>query len=113
MRPGVVLNPATPVSAAEDVLPYVDMVLLMTVNPGFPGQAFIQGMEEKVARMRRLLDERGLSTELEVDGGVKAHNASMLAKAGATVLVAGSAVFDAPDGIEAAIGQLRASVGEL
>jgi ribulose-phosphate 3-epimerase len=96
-RPAVVLNPATPLSAVEEVLGEVEMVLLMSVNPGFGGQRFIEGTVEKVRRLRAMLDARGLSAEIEVDGGINAETARRVVEAGATVLVAGSYVFGSGD----------------
>jgi len=92
---GVTLNPATPLSALDEILPYVDLVLIMSVNPGFGGQSYIPSSTAKIAQLRQTLDERGLSAvELEVDGGVSPENAAEIVAAGATVLVAGSAVFN-------------------
>jgi ribulose-phosphate 3-epimerase len=109
-RAGVVLNPATPASALEEILPDVDLVLIMTVNPGFGGQEFISAMIGKIRRVRELIDRLQPACELEVDGGVDATTAPRVVAAGARVLVAGSAVFDAPDGVAAAMARLRASV---
>ncbi|MBI3091288.1 MAG: ribulose-phosphate 3-epimerase [Candidatus Tectomicrobia bacterium] len=97
ISPGVVLNPATPLTAVEEILPSVDFVLIMSVNPGFGGQAYIAGSEGKIARLRRLIAERGLSVAIEVDGGVNPGNAALLREAGASILVAGSAIFEQPD----------------
>lgn len=97
-RAGVALNPATPLSAVELVLPLVDMVLVMSVNPGFGGQAFIPYTLGKVESLRRRLDELGLATDIEVDGGVTQDNAGELLKAGANVLVAGTSVFKGDPG---------------
>ncbi|MFC7442391.1 ribulose-phosphate 3-epimerase [Laceyella putida] len=106
-KAGVVINPATPVSLIEPILPDVDLVLLMTVNPGFGGQAFIAGVLDKIRQVRRLLTERGLShVEVEVDGGVNAETAAQVVKAGANVLVAGSAVFGKANRREA-IAEIR------
>ena len=108
-RAGVAVNPATPASAVEEVLPDLDQVLAMTVNPGFGGQPFIETMVDKIARLRKTLDERGLDAELEVDGGIKATNARLSAAAGASVLVAGSAVYDAGTPVADAIVAIRAA----
>lgn len=95
VKAGVVLNPATPISTIEPVLADLDMVLLMTVNPGFGGQKFIHSVVPKVAQLRQILNERGLGhVEIEIDGGVNAQTARLCEEAGATVLVAGSAVFN-------------------
>lgn len=90
---GVALNPATPVSVLEHVLDQVDMVLIMSVNPGFGGQKFIPYTIEKVKAVRRLCDERGLKTDIQVDGGISAANVREVLEAGANIFVAGSAVF--------------------
>lgn len=92
-KAGVALNPATPLSALDWVLKEVDMVLLMTVNPGFGGQKFIPSMTEKIAALRERLEEKGLDTDIQVDGGISVHTAELVLNAGANVLVAGSAVF--------------------
>lgn len=105
-RAGVALNPATPPAQIEYILPLVDLVLLMTVNPGFGGQAFIPEVLPKISAVRRMLEERGLSAEIQVDGGVNTETAAAVVQAGATVLVAGSAVFDGAD-IAAAVKRLR------
>ena len=108
-RAGVAVNPATPASAVEEVLPDLDQVLAMTVNPGFGGQPFIETMVGKIGRLRKALDERGLDAELEVDGGIKPGNARLAAQAGASVLVAGSAVYDAGTPVADAIAAIRAA----
>lgn len=100
MKAGVVLNPSTPVCMLEDVVCDVDVVMLMSVNPGFGGQRFIPSTMPKLARLRRLLDESGSHALVEVDGGVTLDNASMLRKAGVDMLVAGSCVFSAPSPVE-------------
>ena len=105
-RPAVVLNPATPLSAVEEVLGEVDMVLLMSVNPGFGGQGFIPHTVDKVRRLRAMLDARGLTTHIQVDGGINSETARLVVAAGADVLVAGSYVFGAKD-YAAAIHSLR------
>jgi len=97
MQAGVVLNPATPLSLCEEVLEDCDMVLLMTVNPGFGGQKFIPQVLKKLQRLNEIKAARGLTFEVEVDGGVNADTAPLCRAAGATVLVAGNAVFTAPD----------------
>jgi ribulose-phosphate 3-epimerase len=106
-RAGVALNPATPISAVKWVLDSTDLILAMTVNPGFGGQAFIEAQLDKIAALRRLIDASGRAIALEVDGGVTADNAPRLRSAGAEVLVAGTAVFGAPD-YAAAIAALKA-----
>lgn len=93
MKAGVVLNPATSLSALDYILPEVDMVLLMSVNPGFGGQKFIPYTLDKIRSLRKRCDELGLSTDIQVDGGVTTENARILIEAGANILVAGSAVF--------------------
>ena len=96
MKAGVTLNPSTPVSVLEDIIQDVEMVLLMSVNPGFGGQTFIENTIEKVKRLRRLIDEKGCKTLIEVDGGVQGETAPRLVKAGVDVLVSGSYVFRNP-----------------
>ncbi len=96
MKAGVTLNPSTPVSMLEDILGDVDMVLLMSVNPGFGGQQFIENTIDKVQRLRRMIDEKGYDVLIEVDGGVQAETAPRLVKAGVDVLVSGSYVFKNP-----------------
>ncbi|MEE8385799.1 MAG: ribulose-phosphate 3-epimerase [Dehalococcoidia bacterium] len=110
VRAGVTLNPSTHLDAIDEVLPLVDLVLVMSVNPGFGGQKFIEGSVDKVSRLRRRLDELRLSTELEVDGGVTADNASRVVGAGANVLVAGAAVFNENESVSQAIARLRESL---
>ena len=110
MRPGVALSPGTPISAVEEVLPDVDLVLVMSVNPGFSGQAFIESVVGKIRRMRSLLDERGLQAELEADGGIGESNAKLVSEAGASVLVAGSAVYNDRMTVAEAIAGIRRSV---
>ena len=110
LKAGVSLNPATPLSAIDEILPLVDLVLVMTVNPGFGGQAFITSMVDKIARLRRILYDRKSKAELEVDGGITAGTAPLAAKAGADVLVAGSAIFNSRRGIGAAMKELRDSL---
>jgi ribulose-phosphate 3-epimerase len=97
IRPGVALNPATPLSSLEEILPELDYVLVMSVNPGFGGQSFLPGSLDKVRRLKRAVRERSLAVQIEVDGGIDAGNARSLVEAGADILVAGSAVFGAGD----------------
>ncbi|MFH1560445.1 MAG: ribulose-phosphate 3-epimerase [Chloroflexota bacterium] len=106
-RAGVAINPGTPVTAIDEALQWTDLVLVMTVNPGLPAQKFIPESPQKIARIRHIMDEKGLQAELEVDGGINTDTASLVARAGAQVVVAGAAVFDHPDGIEAAIRGLK------
>src|SRR6056297_672408 len=96
-KAGVSLNPATPASSLEMILAEIDLVLVMSVNPGFGGQGFIPSSLDKIAALRKEIDRRGLQVELEVDGGVKPENIAEIAAAGADVFVAGSAVFGTPD----------------
>ena len=107
---GVVLNPATPVSALENVLNLVSVVLIMTVNPGFGGQKFIPEMLDKIKKVRHLLDERNIDAWLSVDGGINCHTAPQVVAYGATSLVAGSAIFASPKGVAKAIADIKASV---
>ena len=97
MKAGVTLNPATPVCVLEDIICDVDMVLLMSVNPGFGGQKFIEGATAKVMRLRKLIAESCSNALIEVDGGVNGDNAPQLVAAGADVLVSGSYIFKAAD----------------
>jgi ribulose-phosphate 3-epimerase len=106
-RAGLALNPGTPLSAAEELLDGLDLLLVMSVNPGFGGQPFIRGALDKLRRARALLDSRQSSCELEVDGGVKLDNAAEVVHAGASVLVAGSFVYLEGEGIETNIAALR------
>lgn len=101
MKAGVVLNPATPVSLLSDIIRDADLILLMSVNPGFGGQKFIPHTVEKIRQLRELITAKDSKALIEVDGGVTLENASMLMQAGADVLVAGSSVFNAPDPEEA------------
>lgn len=105
-KAGVSLNPATPLSVVEEVLGDIDMVLIMSVNPGFGGQQFIPAAVDKIARLRAMLTARRLTVDIEVDGGINAVTARKVTAAGANILVAGSAVYGAPD-IAAAIKAIR------
>lgn len=107
MKAGVSLNPSTSLSTIEEILPSVDLVLLMSVNPGFGGQSFIPSTLEKVSRLRTMCDSRGLRVAIEVDGGIDRSNIRSVVSAGADIIVAGSAVFGAPD-VRDALAQLRA-----
>ncbi len=109
-RAGVVLNPATPVEAIGEILPDVDIVLAMTVNPGFGGQRFITSTAGKLRRLAELIAERRPGCELEVDGGIDMDTAPLAVAAGATVLVAGTSVFRAPRGIAAGLAALARAV---
>jgi ribulose-phosphate 3-epimerase len=97
VEPGVAVNPATPLSALGEILPELHLVLVMSVNPGFGGQSFLPASVDKVRRLRQLVEQRGLSVRIEVDGGVDVDNARTLLEAGAEILVAGSAVFGRGD----------------
>jgi ribulose-phosphate 3-epimerase len=97
VKAGVSLNPATPLETLDYILGDIDMVLIMSVNPGFGGQAYIPSATDKIRRLRRMIDDRKLMVEIEVDGGVKPENAKEIAAAGADILVAGSAVFGVKD----------------
>ena len=106
VKAGVALNPATSLGTVEEILPYVDMVLLMTVNPGFGGQSFIEGVVPKIERLHAMITERGLNVDIQVDGGVNAETSKLVKAAGANVLVAGSYVYGAED-TAAAIASLK------
>ncbi len=108
-KAGIVLNPATPLNCLDYVLDRIDLVLVMSVNPGFGGQSFIVGALEKLRRIRKLIDASGRDIRLEVDGGVKADNIGEIARAGADTFVAGSAIFNAPDYAEV-IARMREAV---
>ncbi len=114
VKAGVTLNPATPLATLQEVLPDVDLVLIMSVNPGFGGQSYIPGSMDKIARLRRMLDERGLTgVELEVDGGIKSHNVAEVVAAGASVLVIGSAIFNRRASVAANLAALRQQIGSM
>jgi len=110
VRPGLTLNPETPVDAVLPHLGLVDLALVMSVHPGFGGQKFIESALDKVRAIRVALDGRALHVELEVDGGIKPENAARVVAAGATVLVAGSAVFEDPDGPAAALRKFKGAI---
>jgi ribulose-phosphate 3-epimerase len=109
-RASVAISPATPISAIEEILDELDQVLVMTVNPGFGGQAFIGSVVPKIARMRALIDERGLKTDLQVDGGISVATADTVVQAGANVLVAGSAVYNKDSTVAESIKKIRDSI---
>jgi ribulose-phosphate 3-epimerase len=94
---GIVINPATPLSAIDEAIKFADYTLVMSVNPGFGGQEFIPESLDKVRRLRKMIDERGLRTRIEIDGGINAENIAEVTGAGAEIIVAGSAIFGAPD----------------
>ena len=111
-KPGVTLNPATPLVMLEEVLDQVEVILVMTVNPGFGGQKLIPATLDKVRRLRHMLDQRKLACPIQVDGGVNAQTVAAVVQAGADVLVVGAAVFANPEGIGPAIQHLRAEAEE-
>jgi len=109
-KAGVSLNPGTAIGSLDEILPELDLVLVMTVNPGFGGQTFIEDTLDKIALLRTELDKKKLTTELEVDGGINAQIAPSVVKAGARVLVAGAAVFNSRQTVEEALEKIRASL---
>jgi len=111
LKAGVAINPATPAAVLTEILGDLDLVLVMTVNPGFGGQRFIESTLPKIAQVRRMIDERGLACDLEIDGGVDSQTAPRGVEAGVDVLVAGSSVFGGSESIAAAMDRLRSSVG--
>lgn len=106
-RPGIALNPATPLALLEEALPLADFVLLMTVNPGFGGQKFIPSMLKKIDRLREMIVSNGYRTRIEVDGGIGPDNLADVLGAGADIIVAGSAVFGHPDGASAGVAEMK------
>jgi len=110
VRAGVAVNPATPVESVRDVAADIELLLVMSVHPGFGGQKYIEGSTDKIRAARAMLDETGSVAELEVDGGVDVGNAAEVAGAGATVLVAGSAVYAYPDGAGAGVRAIRSAL---
>jgi ribulose-phosphate 3-epimerase len=109
LRVGVAINPGTPLSAIEEVLPEVDMALIMSVDPGFGGQEFIEDVLPKVRRLRRLLDEQGLAVEVAIDGGITSETAPRCVEAGVRVLVAGTAIFNEKGSVAENMARLRES----
>jgi ribulose-phosphate 3-epimerase len=110
VKAGVSVNPATPIDIIDYILPELDLVLVMSVNPGYAGQQFMEDVVDKIALVREILDQRGLAAELEVDGGITADTAPKAVAAGARVLVAGSAIFNSKESVAQAMDRLRASV---
>jgi ribulose-phosphate 3-epimerase len=110
-KAGVAVNPSTPVALLDEVWEQVDSVLVMSVNPGFGGQSFWHGALRKIRQVRQALDDRGVAAEIVVDGGIDVRTAPLVVRAGATLLVAGHAVFGAQDGVAAAMRRLRDSIG--
>ena len=110
-RAGVALNPTTPLTTIEEALPFLDIVLILTVNPGFGGQTLIPEVLDKVRRLREITAERGYKIEIEVDGGINAQTAASVVGAGAHTLVAGSAVFNNRETVAEALAKLRSSLG--
>lgn len=111
MKPGVAINPATPLVMLEEVLPLVDQVIIMSVNPGFGGQSYIPESSDRIRRLKRMIDRGGGTAVIEVDGGVKTHNAAAIAAAGADILIAGSAIFGGDKSITENIADFRRVVG--
>ena len=111
VKAGVALNPATPISSLDEVLPMLDLVLVMTVNPGFGGQAFIESTMTKIARLREILDNRQAKAELEVDGGINSKIAPRVVEAGAEVLVAGAAIFNSKQKAGEALKEMKKALG--
>jgi ribulose-phosphate 3-epimerase len=112
VKAGVTLNPATPVEMLDPILPEVDLVLVMSVNPGFGGQSYIPASTGRIARLRQMLDEIGSEAWLEVDGGIDPGNATEIVRAGANVLVAGTSIFGGPRSIAGNIAAFRVALGE-
>jgi ribulose-phosphate 3-epimerase len=111
VSPSVVLNPHTPAIMVKEILPFVDMVLVMTVNPGYGGQTFIPETLSKISEVRAMMNALGRPINLQVDGGIDAQTAPQVIAAGANVLVAGTSIFAAPEGIQASITALRKAAG--
>lgn len=112
VKAAVSLNPATPLSTIEEILPELDMVLIMSVNPGFGGQSYIDTCTDKIKRLKAMIDERGLNIDIQVDGGIKADNVGVVLEAGANVIVAGSAIFGG-QGIEVEVAKFREEAKKL
>ena len=110
VKVGIALNPATTLTSVEEILPYLDLVLIMSVEPGYGGQSFIQSSLDKISRLRKMLDNKKLNAELEVDGGITIDNAPGIVKAGANVLAIGSSIFNAKKGISQTMQMFRKAV---
>lgn len=110
VKAGIALNPATTLTSIEEILPYLDLVLIMSVEPGYGGQSFIQSSLNKISRLRKMLDNKKLNAELEVDGGITIDNAPGIVKAGANVLAIGSSIFNAKKGISQTMQMFRKAV---
>ena len=110
VKAGIALNPATTLTSIEEILPYLDLVLIMSVEPGYGGQSFIQSSLDKISRLRKMLDNKKLNAELEVDGGITIDNAPSIVKAGASVLAIGSSIFNAKKGISQTMQMFRKAV---
>lgn len=110
LKAGVALNPATPLSSIDEIIPQVDLILIMSVNPGFGGQPFIPETLEKVVRLRSILDSRKAKAELEVDGGITINNAPSIVQAGANVLAIGASLFTDKEGIGQALQKIRKAI---
>lgn len=109
VKAAVALNPGTPLSSLEEILPELDMVLIMSVNPGFGGQSYIESMTEKIKNLKSMIDEKGLTCDIQVDGGIKIDNVKKVVDAGANVIVAGSAIFNTKS-IEQTVKSFRAVI---
>lgn len=112
VKAAVSLNPATPLATIEEILPELDMVLIMSVNPGFGGQSYIESCTDKIKRLRAMIDQRGLEIDIQVDGGIKVDNVAKVLEAGANIVVAGSALF-AGEGIEKEVSKFREEAKKL
>jgi ribulose-phosphate 3-epimerase len=110
VKAGIALNPATPLSAIEEIIPYVDLILIMSVEPGYGGQTFIPSSLDKISRLRKMLDKQELNAELEVDGGITVELAPKIVNAGGRILVAGVSIFNAKEGISQAMQMFRKAV---
>lgn len=112
VKAAVSLNPGTPLSTLEEILPELDMVLIMSVNPGFGGQSYIEASTQKISKLRAMIDEKGLATKIQVDGGIKPDNVSVVLEAGADIIVSGSGIYS-KDGVEAAVRRFREEAARI